>query len=166
MANRKLTQLQLNSAKSRYMNYEPISEIAKSMGLQRGALQYHVDKYWKSERVLRKNEMIAEFSDSKIALINETFSKSYKGVHAWVHKVTQPDYELKPHEVKTLMQIIADMDKITRLDQGSPTDIIADTVPVPVIEIRKKIVNSDPFLQEGEYREITEIQDQDSTSSD
>ena len=98
--------------------------------------------------------------------MSSTFSASYKGVNAWVRKVTAPDHHITPHEVKTLMQIITEMDKITRLDAGSPTDIIADTTPIPVIEIRKKIMESDPFLMEdADFKEISHDQEDSKVSN-
>lgn len=152
---RKLSKAQLEWAKEQYMNYKPIAEISREVGVTSKAIQYHVNKGWKSERILRRNELAIELTESKAAIMSSTFSASYKGVNAWVRKVTAPDHQLSPQEVKTLMQIITEMDKITRLDAGSPTDIIADTTPIPVIEIRKKILDSDPFLMEdADFKEI------------
>lgn len=154
-APRKLTKDQVAWAKSEYMNYKSVSEIARELGVHRTAIQYYVNEGWKSERILRRNELASELTESKAAIMSSTFSASYKGVHAWVQKVTDPAHNLSPHEVKTLMQIIESMDKITRLDAGSPTDIIADTQPIPVIEIRKKILESDPFLMEdADFKEL------------
>lgn len=152
----KLSKDMLAKAKEMYMAYKPISDIARAFGVSNKAIHYHVDKGWKSERILRRNELASELIESKAAIMNSTFQSSYKGVHAWVQRVTDPAHELTPQEVKTLMQIITEMDKITRLDAGSPTDIIADTQPIPVIEIRKKIMESDPFLiEDADFKEIS-----------
>lgn len=136
------------------MKYRSIAEIARELGVARPTISYHIDKGWKAERIIRRNELALELTESKAAIMSSTFSASYKGVNAWVEKVTSPDHDLKPHEVRTLMQIIESMDKIVRLDAGSPTDIIADTSPIPVIEIRKKILEADPFLEDVDFKEI------------
>ena len=156
MANKQLTDQQLEWAKAEYMNYRSISDIARALSVPRTTIQYHVNEKWKTERTLRRNELAAELSESKVALISSTFSASYKGVHNWVKTVTDPSYTLKPHEVKTLMAIIESMDKITRLDAGSPTDIVSEITPVSVLEIRKKIMENDPFaIEDADYTEIT-----------
>jgi hypothetical protein len=83
--------------------------------------------------------------------MSNTFSDSFKSIQKWVEVKSRHPEELTPHEVKTMMSIIAEMDKITRLDAGSPTDIIADIKPVDVIEVRKQIVKADPFI---DFKEI------------
>ena len=153
----KLSEKDLEWAKSEYMAYKPIVDIARKLGVDRKAISYHINKGWKEERILRRNELALELTESKAAIMSSTFQASYKGVHAWVQKVTASDHNITPQEVRTLMQIITDMDKITRLDSGSPTDIIADTAPIPVIEIRKKIMESDPFLIEDvDFKELSD----------
>lgn len=155
MGNSKLTDAQLDQAKKMYMDYVSMPKIASIIGVNKSAISYHVQKYWKSERVLRANEMLLEFSDSKIAMMSNTFSDSYRSIKEWVRVKSRDPSQLTPHEIKTMMAIISEMDKITRLDAGSPTDIIESTAPVDVIEVRKKIVQADPFLEEADYRELT-----------
>ena len=152
---KKLTNDQLEYAKGKYMKYTPVAEIARELNVSRLTLQNYVNNSWKSERVLLSNQLSAELADSKAASITKIFSSSYKGLESWVKKVTAPSYEMKPHEAKTLMSIIESMDKITRLDQGSPTDIISDTKPISVVEIREKILNADPFqIEDANFKEI------------
>lgn len=151
----KLSKEQLAFAKKEYMRYRTVSEIAREMGVNRTTVQHHVNESWKSERTLRRNELAAEFSESKAAIMNHTFSSSFKGVKSWVDKVTDPSYDMKPHEAKTLLSIIEGMDKIMRLDQGSPTDIISETKPISVVEIREKILKADPFqIEDANFKEI------------
>lgn len=152
--NKKITDLQLKKAKAFYMNYMPISEIASRVEAKRTSLQYYVDKEWRSERVLRSTEIAANFSEAKLSMMNSTFSTSFKALQEWVRLKAQDVSELKAHEAKTMMSIIGEMDKIMRLDAGSPTDIIAETVPVDVIEIRKRILAHDPFLLDADFKEI------------
>jgi hypothetical protein len=165
MSNTKMTEEELTRAKKDYMNYVPVAEIARKLNHKRETVQYHVNEKWRSERTLRKNTLSAEFADAKGALMNHTFSSSFKGIKAWVDTVTQPGYPMKPHEAKTLMSIIESMDKIMRLDQGSPTDIISETRPVSVVEIRKQILASDPFApKQIEDTSFKEIEDENTES--
>jgi len=160
----KLTTQQLDWAKSEYMNYRPVSEIARSLSVGRTTIQHHVNEVWKSERNLRRTETASEFTEAKSALMNSTFSCSFKGLNSWVKKVTDSGYEMRPHEARTLMNIITEMDKITRLDMGSPTDIISETAPIDVIEIRKQIMANDPFMIEEV--EFTEVKSEKTDSKD
>lgn len=155
MGNVNLTEEVLEYAKKEYMNYRSISDIAREIDVPRLTLQNYVNNLWRSERTLRRNELASEFLESKAATVNQTFSSSFRGIKNWVDKVTDPSYDLKPHEARTLMSIVESMDKITRLDQGSPTDIISETKPISVIEIRKKILKADPFqIVDARYKEI------------
>jgi len=159
----KISDEKLAQAKDMYMKYVSVTEIASRLGLKRGSLKYHTGK-WKSERVLRANETLSEFSDSKIALMANTFSDSFSAIQKWVAHKSKDPAELKPHEVKAMMSIITEMDKITRLDAGNPTDIIAETAPIDIIEVRKKILQADPFLEEADFKEITN--DKEDTEED
>ena len=86
--------------------------------------------------------------------MNNTFSASFRALEEWVRIKADNPEELKAHEAKALMDIISNMDKIMRLDAGSPTDIIEETKPVDVIEIRKKILKADPFLVDADFKEV------------
>lgn len=162
---KKMTEAELSKAKQLYMDYVSITEIASILGRPKETIQYHVTKKWKSERVLRANETLADLSDSKIAQMSNTFSDSFRSIAKWVAFKSSDPKQLTPHEVKTMMSIVTEMDKITRLDAGSPTDIIADTKPIDVIEVRKRIIKADPFIdyKEIENEETTEIHSEGET---
>jgi hypothetical protein len=156
MSKNKLSKAELDRAKSLFMDYVAVTDIASMLGVNKDTLYYHTRK-WKSERVLRANEMLADLSDSKIARMSNTFSDSFKSIQKWVEIKSRHPEELTPHEVKTMMSIISEMDKITRLDAGNPTDIVENTAPVDIIEVRKKIVKADPFLEEADYEELPHV---------
>lgn len=161
-----LSESELEKARIMYMNYVPVSEIASKLGIPRTTVQYHVTTKWKSERVLRSTEIASEFSEAKISMMNSTFSTSFKALAEWVRLKASNIECLRAHEAKTMMQIITDMDKIQRLDVGSPTDIISETVPQDIIEVRKKILQHDPFLIDADYREITNEDDKETDKSE
>lgn len=148
---KKLNKLQITNCKDMYMKYVSVSDIASRLDIPRSTVQNYVNSKWKSERVLRANELLTEFSDSKIALMSNTFSDSFKAIQKWIEIKSRNPEDLRPHDVKTMMSVITEMDKITRLDAGNPTDIIAETAPVDVIEIRKRIVDYDPFV---DYKDL------------
>lgn len=142
-------------AKKQYMDNRSISDIARELDVPRTTLQNYVNASWRSERVLKENQLTAELADAKRSSINKIFSSSYKGLVTWVNRVTSSGYELRPHEAKTLLTIIESLDKITRLDDGNPTDIISETKPISIIEVRKQIMKADPFqIEDAAYKEI------------
>lgn len=47
-------------------------------------------------------------------------------------------------EARMASDIMSSLDKITRLDEGNPTDIISDDKPLTITEVQKKIAK-DPF---------------------
>lgn len=164
MPSQVLTKEQKEYAKKQYMAYRTVSDIARELKVSRNTLQNYVNDTWRSERTLRRNELAAEFSESKASIMNHTFSSSFKGVKAWVDKVTSPSYDIKPHEAKTLMSIIESMDKISRLDDGKPTDIVSETKPVSVIEIKKQILQADPFqIEDASYKEVENEESQENS---
>lgn len=150
-----LSENELEKARAMYMNYVPVAEIASKLNIPRTTVQYHVNTKWKSERVLRSTEIASEFSEAKTSMMNSTFSTSFKALAEWVRLKANDVENLRAHEAKTMMQIITDMDKIMRLDVGAPTDIISETIPQDIIEVRKKILQHDPFLLDADFKEIT-----------
>lgn len=159
---KKISESTLSKAKEMYMNYTAVNKIASILNIHRTSLQYHVNEKWRSERVLRSNELVSEFSEAKTAIVNATFSSSFKALAEWVRVKSKDIQSLRAHEAKTMMSIITEMDKIIRLDAGTATDIITEVRPMDVIEIRKKIMNSDPFIQDTEFKELpSEIDKED-----
>jgi len=154
--NKKLTDRQLEDAKALYMDYKSLAKIASAIGCKKSAIAYHAQKKdgWRSERVLRSTELAAEFSESKLKRMNSTFSSGFAAVEEWMRIKSADPGELKTHEVKTMLTVIEQMDKISRLDAGSPTDIIAETRPMDVKEALQKIKTADPFMVDADFKEI------------
>jgi Txe/YoeB family toxin of Txe-Axe toxin-antitoxin module len=53
--------------------------------------------------------------------------------------------EVTPQEAKVAMQVITELDKITRLDKESPTEIISNQEKVVSTEDILKKLKNDPF---------------------
>jgi len=161
MARRKVNDEQLALAKQLYMDYKPLSEIASACGLKISGVRYYIDKKdgWRSERILRSQELASSYSEAKIKQMNSTFSNCFSSIETWVREKARNPKELKPFEVKTMMSIIQEMDKISRLDAGNPTDIIAETRPMDVKEVRAAIVKADPFLIDADFKEIKDAKE-------
>jgi hypothetical protein len=161
MSNKKASKEQLDKAKSLYMDYKPLSQVASAAGLTESGVRWHIDKKdgWRSERVLRSTQLASEFSEAKLNRMNSTFSNCFSSIEAWVKEKSARPQELKPFEIKTMMSIIQEMDKISRLDAGNPTDIIAETRPIDVKEVRAAIAAADPFMIDADYKEIKDAEE-------
>lgn len=149
---KKLSTDQIEWARRQYLNYASISEIARTLGVHRNTIGNYVHglKGWKKERDFAKNELLTELAENKAAHISRIYGTSLDVLTRFVDDLKNRDKALTLVEARNLASILDSIDKIARLDQGSPTDIIADTKPASVIEVRE-ILKQDPFI---DYEEI------------
>lgn len=154
-----LTDEEMGTAKEMYMNFVPITKIARHMNIARTSLQYYCNKYWQGERALQKAEAHQQFLDTK----RLSFTKMSQGAIDIVSKAITELNE-RPHpptmaEAQKATMVLEAIDRITRLDDGNPTEISAEK-PVSVKELKKKIA-LDPFAEEVEeisYEEVTDVE--------
>lgn len=154
---KKYTEEQLSAAKSLYLKYEPISAIEKTTGIGRSAIMYHIPK-WREIRDLAKSEVIDALSDGKKMLISSISKNGLEILAKSLAHLAASDRNLSVKEMRGVSDIIDSLDKIIKLDEGSPTEILAEVKPSTTFEIRK-LLKSDPFLIEeaevlGENLEI------------
>jgi hypothetical protein len=134
---------QREMAKAMYMKYEPLSIIEASTGITVSNLKNYSRK-WKIERDAIRSEIIHALTESKRALM---FSISKNGLEVLakaMEDLRKGTRQLSPKEMSGIANIINDLDKIVKLDDGNPTDIIAEIKPSSTIEIRK-LMAADPF---------------------
>ena len=55
-----------------------------------------------------------------------------------------------------LTHIVSEIDKILRLDEGEPTDIIAEHKPATIIELQEKLKRDPFYIEDANFREITQ----------
>jgi len=65
-----------------------------------------------------------------------------------------------------LTNIITEIDRIIRLDDGEPTDIISEHKPVTVIELREKLKKDPFFIEDASFREIDDEKTTNTDSTD
>lgn len=146
VANKKHSDKKLEAAKRSYMSYEPVSKIARDLNIPRTTIQNHVNEKWKAERQILANEIIAELGETKAAKLSTLFSNGIDVIHAAIKDLHMRGTPPTMNEARAAVNVIEALDKIMRLDQGNPTDIIAETKPISIIELRKEIDELDPFL--------------------
>ena len=143
--------------KQAYMEGVTITELADKYGLKRTSLSYHANKYWKKELELRRSELFESFSSSKRANFIRMSESAIKVMDKALRELAQREFPPTIREAKDATDILESLDKITRLDDGNPTDIIAEK-PVSIIELRDKL-KIDPFYEEVEDVEFKQIEE-------
>lgn len=146
----------LAKAKTRYMEYEPASEIAKALGTARQNIQYHVDSKWRQERQLMENEVLREIGLSRASKLNVLVRDNIEILAKAVTALKNRDIPPTIKEAQAAANIFESIDKILRLDKGSPTEILAETKPMTIIELRNEVDTIDPFY---EVKEISNDSD-------
>lgn len=157
MARQKLPQeeqdIRLARARKLYLEYKSVSEIAREVELPRSTLNHHIKRHWDHERKMCKAELFDALVDSKKVDFGKMTQASITVMTRALQDLATRDRSPNVHEAKKACEILDLLDKITRLDDGNPTDIIATEKPATIIEIKEKLA-LDPFQDEEEEEEI------------
>tara|TARA_R100001594_G_scaffold98018_1_gene132387 strand:- start:313 stop:831 length:519 start_codon:yes stop_codon:yes gene_type:complete len=149
----KKSKYDLAEAKSLFMTFMPVIEIAKQLNIPYKTLVYHSNK-WKEERGLLRNEILRELSENKKAILTSLVGNSLECVDRAILDLRNRGRPPTISEARMLTNIIAEVDKILRLDDGNPTDIIAEQKPSTIIELRDKLKRDPFYIEETAYKEI------------
>ena len=60
---------------------------------------------------------------------------------------------------------MSEIDRIIRLDDGEPTDIISEHKPSTVIELKAKLKNDPFYIEDASFREINDEKTTSTTTS-
>lgn len=147
------------AAKNQYLKYVPISKIARDVGVARTTIQYHATRHWQVQREAMKAELFSEFHDTKRADFVKMSVSSIKIIQKALADLARREVPPSMREAKDAVTVLEALDKITRLDDGSPTEIMAEK-PVSIEHIKKKLAMN-PFNQETEEVEYKEVKNED-----
>ena len=159
-----LSQEEKDDAKARYMEYQSVASIAEEFNLARTTLQYHVKKSWETERELLKAELFSQFTKTKRAKSIEMSEASIRIISKSLQALASRAEAPTTREAKDATVILEALDKITRLDDGRPTDIIEEKV-MDMNEIHS-IATMVPFkkMEEIEDASFEEVDDEENES--
>jgi hypothetical protein len=149
----KLPKNKQEEIKERYIQGETIMGLADEYGLTRTSIQYHANKHWDTEKELLKAELFQKFSSNKkenfLKMSQHSITIITRALQAMANNPNPPTVM----EAKRATEILESLDKITRLDEGKPTDITEEKVATAK-ELREKL-SIDPFadVEEVEYVE-------------
>lgn len=137
----------LEKARRLYLEGKPLKTISETCKMQLPALKYHVGKRWKSERIAIKSELIeAMTEDKRIDLMEITAHGLTFLKNALKSLMEKDNASTNPSLLKTISTIVFEINKIKALDEGRPTEIMAEIKPASIIEI-KELLSKDPFME-------------------
>jgi hypothetical protein len=144
----------LDEAKRMFMEYVPLSVIATQLGVARTSLSYHATTYWNLERELAKSEMFAAFASQKKVTMTRLSEAALKILVRAMENSADSDNAPTLKEGQQTAMILESIDKILRLDEGTPTDI-TESRPTTTIELKRRLL-LDPFaeIQDVEVKEL------------
>ena len=145
----------LTTAKQMFMDFKPLKEIASALNIKYRTLVYHKNK-WEEERNLIRKEILRDLADNKRAILVNLTSNSLDCVDRAIEDLKKRDKPPTIHEARLLTNIISEIDRIIRLDDGEPTDIISEHKPSTVIELRAKLKKDPFYIEDASFREMTD----------
>lgn len=151
----------LESAKALYLAYEPLSEIARKLNVSKTSLHYHAQRYWNQEREMLKAELFQTMTEAKKTQFTSMTASTIKIMERALHELSRREKPPTILEAAKASEIMATLDKITRLDEDQPTDIISSREkPITVEALRKKLA-LDPFaeVEDVEFKQLEEPND-------
>jgi len=124
-----LSQAEIDNAKQMYNEYKAIIDIAAHLGVPRTTLSYHIEvDGWNTARELRKAELYTMWTSSKKEKFVNMSNDAAKIIQKSLSHLASRDQPPTPREAKDAVAILEALDKITRLDDGKPTEITEEKV--------------------------------------
>ena len=154
----------LKEAKTLYMDFKPLKEIASETGINYRTLLYH-SKKWTGERNLVRNELLKEITDNKKTVLTSLTGNSLDCIDRAIKELKERRQPPSIQEARMLTNIVAEIDKILRLDEGSPTDIIAEHRPATIIELKEKLKKDPFYIEDASFKEVTNDTSDEKNSS-
>jgi uncharacterized protein YjcR len=141
------TKDQIEKAHQLYLKYTPYEEMAAMTGMSVYAMKWYAKKGWRKERDLLKSQIIDLLGESKAKSFAEIGKHGMDLLVRSLQEHTRNGTILSVKEALALSNIITNIDKIVRLEDGLPTDIVKDIMPADQSEIIE-LVQADPFYKQ------------------
>lgn len=111
---RSLTDDQLDIARSMYMEFTPLTHIAKEMGVPRTTLSYYVQSEWKETRNARGKELLKNMSDSRYSDLAEVYTYSVKALKRCIRDVATRKEMITTKEANDIVKILDVLERLTK----------------------------------------------------
>ena len=161
-----LSKQEQDAAKARYMEYQSVASIADDLGVPRTTIQYHAKTHWEAERELLKAELFSKFTSTKRTKFIEMSEASIKIITRSLQNLVERNEAPTTREARDATIILEALDKITRLDDGRPTEITEEKVmDMNEIQAIASLVPFKPKLAEPiEEVEFEEVNDEEASN--
>jgi hypothetical protein len=152
----KYTPEQIALAKKMYMQYRSHKDIMSATGIGRQSLTHHIGTSWKNERELMKREVFDALAEGKRAAIAQITSDAIYSLQRFFREIASGESPLDARSAEKVSNILTNIDKIMRLDDGSPTEIVETINPATMKELKETLKEVDPFIEveDADYREV------------
>lgn len=146
MTSKKLNKKQLEMMKKMYMEYTPITDIAKEFKVARNTVSWHINaNSWHAERKLAESEVFMSFDDAKkvdfVRMTQAAATIMSRSLQELATRHEPPSI----NEATRAADILKTLDNILRLDDNKPTEITAKSdKPIDEKQLREKL-QKDPF---------------------
>ena len=149
----KKSKYDLTEAKELFMAFKPMKDISEKCSIPYRTLLYH-SKKWEAERDLFRKVLLKDLAENKKAVLVSLTGNSLDCIDRAIRTLKERSKPPTVMEARNLTTIVAEIDRILRLDDGEPTDIISQHRPATVIELKQKL-KADPFyIEDADFREI------------
>jgi len=120
---------QLLCAKEYYFRGVPCEQIAKMLDMKEWYLRRQIEGWkntpgWKIERVKFYEGAWQHIREAHTEDLKQTCGLTTEFIRKNVQRYLTQDIECTPRELKMFSDIVANLDRIVRLDMGTPTNII------------------------------------------
>lgn len=140
------TKDQIEKGRLLFLQYRSYEEISEMTGMTVYALKWYAKKSWRKERDMHKNQIIELLGESKAKAFAEIGMHGMELLCRSLREHAKNGTILSVKESFALSNIITNIDKIVRLEDGLPTDIVKDIAPADQGEIIE-LVQADPFYK-------------------
>ena len=162
----KKSKYDLTEAKEMCMAFKAMKDIAGQCSIPYRTLLYH-SKKWEEERDMVRKVILKDLAENKKTVLVSLTGNSLDCIDRAIRTLKERSKPPTIQEARNLTNIVAEIDRILRLDDGEPTDIISQYKPATVIELKQKL-KADPFyIEDADFRETKdEKTDSNSTNVD
>jgi hypothetical protein len=150
------TSAQTDMAKAMFMNYKTYNEIANATGINPYTVRQKCGK-WKKERDVQKYEVLKALVDHKKQFFVDLTTSGLELLVRNIKDLNNEKATLSVKELASISDIITNIDKIIRLDDGTATEIVTEIKPATREQI-VELVRNDPFtdIEDFEFKEIAD----------
>ena len=158
-----LSESEMLEFKRMYMEYVPVTEISRHFNINRSTVSWYVNKHYVAEREMMRAELFRKFTDTKRTNFIKMSQSSIEIITRALQELAQRNVPPTVVEAQRATQILEALDKITRLDEGNPTEIVAEK-PLSAREIKEKLL-LDPFNDDVGEEDVVNFRELEQSDS-